>query len=568
MLNNYFTEIITKTQWKQTYKKQVKKDLDIKEYKTSLSDLKAVMRKLGDGIYKPTHIIDFTNSKIDINKLTKTDQRVINILKQLDYTVSEESYKLGFVKKGEKTVMVNDILNGLDNKKIESMQAAYEKTKKEEIKKQIDILEEYNRYIKNLKRNTVGYKISEKSKYKIVISIQPRLIASQSTEVGWTSCMNLYEGINRGYVGQGIGSGVIVAYITKTGDEKELNSPSARTLLKPYENKLSGKIEGFFIDRVYGTAPNGFEETLDKFFKDKGINIVTDKEEIISDKESKLLTLKKGVYADYAPSVIKLLSKEDKKIIDEINNIISEKEAASKLIEISKKIKDDNRLQIILMSIYGLNDFDTSVLIEVSKSIKNLISIELLKRVIYDEKDLVKKYLNYIVEYKFDLITDKYLEELLALFHYDLLPFVKKLKGKGYKFNIEMLIIISNILEELNNMSAWINFIKSFNLPVKDKIKIIAKSINSFRGYGYTIFRILKNNEILEALDIILSNKSYKLDLLDEFLDEIPLTQIIKNKIKKDLTKNGKKSKYIELLDIIDLDSDFEANIRKELGIE
>ena len=253
---------------------------------------------------------------------------MLDILKRLEYDVSEETYMLGFAKKGTKTVLIVNIINGLKNKNIESMRAAYEKNKNENIKKQIDVLEKF-KYMLNIKQLS-PYVLSEEKKYKIVLSIQPRLIASQSTNVGWRSCMTLDTDNENPQlaerVGKGISDGVIIAYLTRTGDEQALNSPVARTLIKPLRNE-DGEV-AYAYDKVYGTAPSAF--------KTKVIEIIKRTGKYLFGKETKPGFYEIDATASYidpdigdilddpeTDSGVTIFSKEEKAILKKLNEGVS-----------------------------------------------------------------------------------------------------------------------------------------------------------------------------------------------------------------------------------------------------
>lgn len=71
--------------------------------------------------------------------------------------------------------------------------------------------------------------------YKIIFSLEPKMIASQSTNVDWYSCMNLASTYNqKKHVGSSFrDGGNCVVYITKTGDSA-IKRPLARLLVKPF----------------------------------------------------------------------------------------------------------------------------------------------------------------------------------------------------------------------------------------------------------------------------------------------------------------------------------------------
>jgi hypothetical protein len=98
-----------------------------------------------------------------------------------------------------------------------------------------------------------------KNQYVVVISRHPYDIAGMSTDRGWTSCMNLKTGVNRRYVPLDVKHGSVVAYVT-TADDKNLNNPTGRVLIKPFYNTYSSENQVLFgiEDRIYGTNVDGF----------------------------------------------------------------------------------------------------------------------------------------------------------------------------------------------------------------------------------------------------------------------------------------------------------------------
>ena len=69
--------------------------------------------------------------------------------------------------------------------------------------------------------------------YMVVISRHPADIIGMSTNRGWHSCMNLKNGEEKEYVPLEVEAGTIIAYLTTT-DDRNLNNPSARVLMKPF----------------------------------------------------------------------------------------------------------------------------------------------------------------------------------------------------------------------------------------------------------------------------------------------------------------------------------------------
>jgi len=88
-------------------------------------------------------------------------------------------------------------------------------------------------------------------------------LASMSTGRGWTSCMNLLTGINKRYVARDIQQGTFICYLT-TKPDTNLNSPTARTLIKPYINTSDFQDIVYVTETSdkYGTQPPNFIEKV------------------------------------------------------------------------------------------------------------------------------------------------------------------------------------------------------------------------------------------------------------------------------------------------------------------
>ena len=104
---------------------------------------------------------------------------------------------------------------------------------------------------------------TRKSNKLVVISRHPYDIAGMSTDRGWDSCMNLRKhGNNKHYVPLDIKAGSVVAYLINAND-KNIRSPQARLLIKPFVNLLGNHEVAFGIeDALYGTAPPEFLKTV------------------------------------------------------------------------------------------------------------------------------------------------------------------------------------------------------------------------------------------------------------------------------------------------------------------
>ena len=114
---------------------------------------------------------------------------------------------------------------------------------------------------------------------QIVISRDPYDIAGMSTDRRWTSCMELkseeenYDikrrnksdgGIYRFYVRNDLTEGTLIAYLINKND-KEINDPYARVLIKPFVNRKGDQIYLSTENRIYKDSSVVDDETSDKF---------------------------------------------------------------------------------------------------------------------------------------------------------------------------------------------------------------------------------------------------------------------------------------------------------------
>lgn len=329
-------EVIQKKDWKEKkhLRSVVTDTINFKKYKTNLKKLKTIFTKLNHGKFKSTLIFDYDSIKAESKRFSYLDNIILRLLRSLGYEVSEESYWLGFAKKGDKTFLIKNILETVQNKNIIAMKKAWDKTGDDKIMKQVEAIQHFREDLDDADgmdlESSHVYVIADEKKYKIVLSMQPRLIASQSTEVGWTSCMNLYEGSNAHYVGSGIAEGVVVAYLVKNNDVQFLNSPSARVLLKPFKNENNEII--WEVDKIYGTAPSSFADKVLKIF------------EPFNSKEAGAYNLSSKVYADNVGSEKIVLSDEQKRMIAENDFKNADEEP---MFFINYALQQANKYQII-----------------------------------------------------------------------------------------------------------------------------------------------------------------------------------------------------------------------------
>ncbi|MFZ9296583.1 MAG: hypothetical protein ACO259_10305, partial [Bacteroidia bacterium] len=104
--------------------------------------------------------------------------------------------------------------------------------------------------------------------FYIVFSKHAYDIAGMSTNRGWTSCMNLYSGINSHYIQYDVSAGTMVAYLV-ANDDLNIKRPIARVAIKPFVN-TDDATDVFYEpeEKVYGTPPHTFLEAVDKIMNE------------------------------------------------------------------------------------------------------------------------------------------------------------------------------------------------------------------------------------------------------------------------------------------------------------
>jgi len=108
---------------------------------------------------------------------------------------------------------------------------------------------------------------SKKGNLLIVISRHPYDIAGMSTGRGWTSCMNLDNGLYKEYIHKDIENGLIVAYIIDPEDTN-IKHPIGRLLLKQYINIRNKNDVILYPDnKIHGTNIPGFRNTIIEWLK-------------------------------------------------------------------------------------------------------------------------------------------------------------------------------------------------------------------------------------------------------------------------------------------------------------
>jgi len=237
-----FDEIISKEQWDTEYHKKVK--INQEQYDKVKPYLIQMFTNLNGGTYADTVVFDYSSIKLE--DITDQDQAFIDAVAQMGYEITKESYLAGQMSKKGKSINIMDFIGSLKSriKSYDKMADTYKKTSSEDIKKQLDGIDK-------LKSSGLisGDEVSlddltiydyKRGEQKIVFTMDIRAVASQSSFVGWKSCMRLNpdgnsdQGMYANMVGPGISAGNFIAYLTRVGDEKELENPLGRVLLKPY----------------------------------------------------------------------------------------------------------------------------------------------------------------------------------------------------------------------------------------------------------------------------------------------------------------------------------------------
>ena len=162
------------------------------------------------------------------------------------------------------------------------------------------------------------YRQNKDKSYYLVFSKHSYDIAGMSTDRGWTSCMNLYGGMNNKYIQYDIQEGTLVVYLVSE-DDLNITNPSARISIKPFVNSNdSNDVYYQPENRVYGTAPAAFEETVN--------NLI---DSVQPGKEG-LFRLIDTLYCDSTTQVVKF---SDPDIAKKVNELISNKQQATTVDE-------------------------------------------------------------------------------------------------------------------------------------------------------------------------------------------------------------------------------------------
>ena len=271
-LLHYINEIVSRETYKDKFFKKERRETKSRKYKDILRTvLKKFFTVKGSSFPRRNIIIPLKDTKK--NNLMINDIKIINYLNRNGYSCTKESYNLGqCTNKNNVTEGIINVLTQIKSYDVNAEKKKLDNPKVPEIGKQ-QAQERINRF-NNLDKSLVSYyeRIVSRDKQMIVFTWVPRKIASQSTDVGWTSCQNLFDGSYNSFVFPGIAEGAFIAWLVKRGDEFKLDNPIARTVIKVYRDKYGNKI--WWPDAVYGTASPLFLERVKDYLREKQVDSV------------------------------------------------------------------------------------------------------------------------------------------------------------------------------------------------------------------------------------------------------------------------------------------------------
>ena len=483
-----FDEIISKDDWGK-YRDYFYSTFDSKAYKEIVKQLTNLFRKLNDGVLKKTVIFDYKSKKRQV--LNKADKAVIQILFDLGYTINKDMYKTGIALKKNKEISVLDILNGFGAKKIDNMKDVFEKTKQKEIGKQIKAIEELQG-LKIIKGNSIDLtqlSIYKNNTHKIVFTYDHRAIASQSTHVGWTSCMNLdKKSGHNDKVGSGASDGVFIAYFVKAGDEYVLENPVARILFKPYKGRETGKLF-WKADRVYGSAPGNFKKQC---------------QEIIDKIQGKV------------PSISDIYDLASKTYVDDLDKTIDTR-SQEVLIKIALNVKEDYkvRLEAIekitdqkVLSQIALNDEDAGIR---STVIQNITDQKVLNQIVLKDDDSAVRLA------AIPLITNQKVLAKVALEDND-----SMVKKEAVKKITDQEVLIKIALNDKDVLTRWRAVKKITNQEVLIKIALS----NEDEDVRWEAVEKIKDQKVLAQIALKDEDEDVRLQAVEKITDQKLLGQI------------------------------------------
>ena len=333
---HYINEIVSRETYKNKFFKGERRETKTKKYKNVL---KTVLKKFftvkGSSFPSRNIIIPLRDTKK--NNLMINDVKIINYLNRNGYSCTKESYNLSqCTNKNNVTEGIINVLTQIKSYDVNAEKKKLDNPKVPDIGKQ-QARERIQRF-NNLDKSLVNYyeEIINKNKQMIVFTWVPRKIASQSTDVGWTSCQNLFNGGYNHFVFPSIGEGAFIAWLVKRGDEFKLDNPIARTVIKVFKDKYGNKL--WWPDKVYGTASPLFLDRVKDYLREKQIDSV-----LLS--TTNLIATQ---YNDGTPNIIWDAWTDEniksKHVVDKYKEILKQqKQTKNELTKtILRKIKDEN----------------------------------------------------------------------------------------------------------------------------------------------------------------------------------------------------------------------------------
>lgn len=187
------------------------------------------------------------------------------------------------------------------------------------------------------------YRQNKDKSYYLVFSKHSYDVAGMSTDRGWSSCMNLYNGINSYYIQHDIEEGTMVVYLV-TEDDLNITNPTARIAIKPFINTEDSDDVYYQAERrTYGTAPETFLSTVDRLLD----AIQTDK--------GGLFRLVDTLYCDSTDHVVKF---SDPDIAEKVDELISNKRQATTVDEAKYILWKYYRVEFNLLDHFHFEESD------------------------------------------------------------------------------------------------------------------------------------------------------------------------------------------------------------------
>lgn len=197
-----------------------------------------IFAKLGEGksVDKYRIYIPLEDANIRQHKVV-APQEIIDYLSSIKFSLNDYLLGTALMPDGKRTVRLGKALS-----------------------KRPDLLRQFE--------NDPQRKLVRHDKMWVVISRHPYDILGMSFDRGWSSCMNLEDGVNRHYLKGDLKQGTLVAYLIKDTD-KNINNPISRIAIRPYYEKKSirkTKKNIYLVPSgVYGTDSEKFETIVKKF---------------------------------------------------------------------------------------------------------------------------------------------------------------------------------------------------------------------------------------------------------------------------------------------------------------